>query len=181
MSDTPSYVRVLNAIAVGERRGRELFDAWANATSDAVLARTLRTVAIREGEHAAAFTKRLCELGYEVREKPDPDFAVRLNALRSDASDVHKFESVFGYGRERSDEALGRIFDDTTIDPPTGALLGRFIAEERDSGRLLQAAYRRAKSGPSNIDDDGIAELTRRLDRLTRTIEELKSLRKRRN
>ena len=36
---------------------------------------------------------------------------------------------------------LGRMFDDTTIDPQTGALLGRFIAEERDSLRMFQACY----------------------------------------
>ena len=33
------------------------------------------------------------------------------------------------------------FFNDTSIDPETGALLGRYIAEERDSGRRLQAAY----------------------------------------
>ncbi len=44
------------------------------------------------------------------------------------------------------DEGLSGIFADTTIDPITGALLGRFIAEERDTQRLLEAQYEQAQS-----------------------------------
>ena len=148
MSDKPSYLKVLNAIAVGETRGHALFDAWAKATRDARLAGTLKIVAIRECEHAAAFTKRLCELGYSVLERPAEDFEARLQTLRSNVSDVEKFESVFGYGRERGDEGLSGIFADKTIDPLTGKLLGRFIAEERDTRRRLEAQYERIKAGP---------------------------------
>jgi hypothetical protein len=201
MSDKPSYVKVLNAIAVGEARGHALFEAWAKATRDTELAATLRRVAIRECEHAAVFTKRLCELGYSVREKPAGDFETRLQKLRSDASDAEKFESVLGYGRERGDEGLNGIFADTTIDPLTGKLLGRFIAEERDTRRLLQTQYERVKAGSMRgetvaangeaaatsgqvadavLDDAGFAQISERLERLTRTIEELKILRQRR-
>jgi hypothetical protein len=179
MSDKPSYLKVLNAIAVGEARGHALFDTWAKTTRDAELAGTLRMVAIRECEHAAVFTKRLCELGYDVREKPADDLEARLQKLRSDASDAEKFESVFGYGRERRDEGLSGIFADTTIDPVTGKLLGRFIAEERDTQRCLQAAYERVKA--ASIDDDGLAQISARLERLRRTIEELKVLRQKRH
>jgi rubrerythrin len=179
MSEKPSYLKVLNAIAVGEARGHALFDAWAKATSDAELAATLKVVAIRECEHAAVFTKRLCELGYDVREKPAADFEARLQKLQSDASDAEKFESVFGYGRERGDEGLGGIFADTTIDPVTGKLLGRFIAEERDTRRRLQSAYERIKA--TSVDDAGLAQISARLEKLTRTIEELKVLRQKRH
>jgi hypothetical protein len=175
MSDKPSYLKVLNAIAVGEARGQVLFDAWAATTRDPELAQTLKVVAIREGEHAAVFRKRLCELGYDVREKPADDFEPRLAKLRSDMSDAAKFESVFGYGRQRGDEGLGGIFADTTIDPITGALLGRFIAEERDTRRKLEAQYERVKV--ASIDDTGLAQISQRLERLTKTIEELKVLR----
>ncbi len=178
MSDKPSYLKVLNAIAVGEARGHALFDAWAKTTHDAELAATLKVVAIRECEHAAVFTKRLCELGYDVRDKPAADFETRLQQLRSDVSDTEKFETVFGYGRERGDEGLGGIFADTTIDPLTGKLLGRFIAEERDTQRRLQAAYERVKA--TTIDDAGLAQISQRLERLTQTIEELKVLRQKR-
>jgi hypothetical protein len=183
MSETPSYVKVLNAIVNGERRRQALFYAWAAVTADTDLKHTLTAVAIREGEHAAAFTKRLCELGYEVRDKPAADFEPRLAKLRSNASDVDKFESVFGYGRECRDAGLGSIFEDRSIDPRTGALLGRFIAEERDTGRRLQAAYESRKrvhkirSG-APTEEPGLAQITQRLERLTQTIEELKALRR---
>src|SRR5215471_13994928 len=100
MTGAPSYVDTLNTLAVGEARGRDLYEAWAAATPDAVLARTLRAVAIREGEHAAAFRKRLCELGYSVGENQDAGFTQRLTKLRSNATDLDKFESVLGFGRE---------------------------------------------------------------------------------
>ncbi len=138
MSDKPSYLKVLNAIAVGEARGHALFDAWAKATRDAELANTLNVVAIRECEHAAVFTKRLCELGYSVLEKPAEDFETRLQTLRSDVSDAEKFESVFGYGRERGDEGLGGIFADTTIDP-----LHRQAARTLHRGRTRHASTAR--------------------------------------
>jgi coenzyme F420-reducing hydrogenase delta subunit len=175
MSDKPSYLKVLNAIANGEARGYALFDAWAKTTRDAELAQTLKIVAIRENEHAAAFTKRMCELGYDVRDKPAADFDARLQCVRSSISDAEKFESAFGYGRERGDEGLAGIFNDTTIDPVTGALLGRFIAEERDTTRRLQAAYERVKV--TSMDDSGLDQISQRLERLTKTIEELKAMR----
>ena len=106
------------------------------------------------------------------------DFETRLQTLRSDVSDAEKFESVFGYGRERGDEGLGRIFADTTIDPLTGKLLGRFIAEERDTRRRLEAQYERVKA--TSVDDAGLAQISERLERLAKTIEELKVLRQKR-
>ena len=65
-----------------------------------------------------------------------------------------------------------------TIDPLTGKLLGRFIAEERDTRRRLEAQYERIKS--TSIDDVGLAQISERLERLTKTIEELKALRQKR-
>jgi hypothetical protein len=165
----------LNAIAVGEARGHALFDAWADTTTDAELAGLLRFVAIRECEHAAAFTKRLCEMGYSVQPRPDPDFDSRLALLRSSECDREKFERAFGYPKHAPDAALGAIFTDTTIDIDTGALLGRFIAEERDTTRRLQAAYERVVA--SRDAAPGLDEIASRLERLTRTIEELKVLR----
>jgi hypothetical protein len=176
MSAKPSYLKVLNAIASGEARGRALFDAWASTTRDRELAQTLRVVAIREGEHAAAFTKRLCELGYGVRQRPTADFETRLAKLSSDATDVEKFESVFGYGQPRDDEGLGGIFSDTTIDPITGALLGRFIAEERDTQRRLAEQYDRIRCPNGN--DAKLAQITQRLERLTSAVAELKAKRR---
>ena len=182
MSDKPSYLGLLNTIVAGEARGYALYDAWAKATSDQELARALNTVAIREGEHAAVFTKRLCELGYAVIEKPAADFETRLAKVRSDCSDMEKFETVFGFGRasaEFVERQLREIFADTTIDPLTGALLGRFIAEEHDSRRRLQAQYDRVKG--ASTDDASLDEFSERLERIARTIRELKAMRQTRN
>ena len=66
MTKKPSYLGLLNAIAYGEGEGAEYLAAWAGVTSDPEVRRALRTVIAREAEHAAAFTKRLDELGYEV-------------------------------------------------------------------------------------------------------------------
>jgi hypothetical protein len=183
MSDKPSYLGLLNTIAVAEARGHALYDAWASTTKDTELARTLTTVAIRECEHSAVFTKRLCELGYEVREKPAPDFEARLATLRSDCSDAEKFERAFGFGHESPnpvERQLAGIFDDRTIDPITGALLGRFIAEEHDSRRRLQAEYDRITRAVSG-DSASLDEFSQRLERIARSIRELKATHQTRN
>ncbi|HSG88136.1 MAG TPA: hypothetical protein VLA56_02930 [Pseudomonadales bacterium] len=144
MDTKPSYLGLLNAIAVGEARGERLLAAWADATADEALAATLRVVAVREREHAAAFAKRICELGFAVREDDDPEFEARLACARGAPSDTQRFETLLDFGGERDTVAgLDALLADRSIDPQTGALLGRFIAEERDSDRLLHAHYER--------------------------------------
>lgn len=179
MSDKPSYLGLLNAIAVGESRGYELLAAWSKQARNPAVADALNFVAIREQEHAAAFTKRLCELGYEVRQKPNDRFAAHLELANSDKDDREKFEEILGYGAgsesDGDEDPLGKLFDDKSIDPQTGALLGRFVAEERDSGRRLRAAYEQLESLPA--DDSMLRDIAERLDRLSCTLEELKTLR----
>lgn len=144
----PSYLGLLNAIAVGEAAAEPLFNNWAAVTADESLARALRCVGMREGEHAKAFAKRMLELGYEVR-YPEPAAAEadRLAmAGATDCSDVAKFEAL-GFGRGQAEtDVFDPMFTDKTIDPITGGLLGRYIAEERDSVRLLTAEYERLKA-----------------------------------
>jgi hypothetical protein len=98
-------------------------------------------------EHGWAFEKRLNELGYQLQ--PTDNKAVKkLNRLmRSKASDADKF-AAFGIGAkpagkasDEPDRLLG-LLADKSIDPGTGELIGRFICEERDSGQLLNKAYR---------------------------------------
>ncbi len=146
----PSYVGLLNAISVAETAAEPLFLAWAARTSDAKLAETLRFVGMREGEHGKAFAKRLLELGYEVRqpEQPGPD-PEALKIADSRRSDLRKFEEL-GFGQGQSDsDVFDNMFTDKTIDPITGGLLGRYIAEERDSVRRLSAEYERIKRADS--------------------------------
>ncbi|MDZ7670066.1 MAG: hypothetical protein U5Q16_11830 [Gammaproteobacteria bacterium] len=186
MSDKPSYLGLLNAIAVGEWRGHALLSAWRDSTSNADLAAILDQVAIREQEHAAAFTKRLCELGYGLKQSPSGEFEETLAVARSAASDADKFRRVLGYGGTDDGarpDPLERIFEDRSIDPQTGALLGRFIAEERDSERCLRAAWARLApaepAGTGSSDEETVlADIAARIDRLAGTLEELKKLRR---
>ena len=142
MGDKPSYLGLLNAIAVGELGGEALFCAWAETTLDDDVRGVLRTVQLREAEHARSFAKRLDELGYGVLDKPDPSLAGRVAIARStEMSDCEKFERL-GFAKEPDGpDIFSRFFDDTTIDPTTGALMGRYVAEERDTGRLLRGCY----------------------------------------
>lgn len=178
-----TYLPLLNSIAVNEGKAEKLLSAWAGATRDEALAAALRFVAIREGEHAWAFTKRLCELGQAVCEEKAfqvfKDFDATLAFLGSDAADCEK---VARFGGKRDKDAAPRkdpfasFFNDASIDPQTGELLGRYICEERDSGRRLTAEYDRvmaAARGPA----DEIAELRACLVSLQDEIAKLKGLR----
>ena len=138
----PSYLGLLNAIALGEGRAHQYLSCWAAKTPDADVKKIIATVAIREGEHSHAFTKRLCELGFAVQDRPDPTFEKNMAIANADCSDLEKFEAL-GYGRggEMRRDPFKGIFDDESIDVQTGELLGRYIAEERDSGRMLRGCY----------------------------------------
>src|SRR4051812_13428136 len=72
MSDKPTYLGLLNGIALAETAAGHYLTAWADCTPSTDVRGVLRTVAAREREHGAAFAKRISELGYEVREKTDP-------------------------------------------------------------------------------------------------------------
>jgi rubrerythrin len=138
----PSYLGLLNAVAVGELGGERLFKAWAGATPDPAVRSLCETVALREAEHARSFAKRIDELGFTVRRRDDPELPDRVAMAKSKKlSDVEKFERL-GFAREPGDrDIFSRFFEDMTIDIQTGELLGRYISEERDTGRRLRACY----------------------------------------
>jgi rubrerythrin len=141
----PSYLGLLNAIAIGEAEGAEYLSAWAAVTKDPDVERALRTVIAREAEHAAAFTKRLDELGYGVLSRPNPNHAKRVRLAKSPKSDLEKLEA-FGFDRDPSSpDIFDRMFTNHDIDVATGALLGRYIAEERDTLRLLHGVVRKLR------------------------------------
>jgi Mn-containing catalase len=141
----PSYLGLLNAIALGEADGAQYLAAWLSVTDDPDVTRALRTVIARETEHAAAFTKRLDELGYTVLARTDPKHAKRVRLARSNKSDVEKLEA-FGFARDPSSpDIFDRMFNNHDIDVTTGALLGRYIAEERDTLRLLHGVHRKLR------------------------------------
>lgn len=162
----PTYLPLLNSIAVNEAKGERLLQTWADSTKDTQLKSVLEFVAIREGEHAMAFTKRMCELGYEVDEESAyqvfKDFDGLLKCAASNASDAEKVAMLSSDSGGEGKDPFRGFFNDTTIDPQTGALLGRYIAEERDSGRLLRSEYDRVcgQRAPVSNTDAQIAELS---------------------
>ena len=147
----PSYLGLLNALAVAESAAEPLLLAWADTTKDKPLAKTLRFVAMREGEHGKAFAKRMLELGFEVRSpKSTAQQEEAIALVTSGRSDIAKLEALKFNKAPGTTDVFDSMFSDKTIDPTTGAILGRYIAEERDSGRRLAAEYERLVASPKN-------------------------------
>lgn len=144
MGDKPSYLGLLNAVAQGEWRAHQYLNDWIAMTDDPEVQSVLRTVAAREGEHAMSFTKRLDELGFAIKPREPDAFETRsADIARSNRSDLDKLDAL-GYGTRRepsAPDAFDDFFRDHSIDPTTGALLGRYVCEERDSERRLQALH----------------------------------------
>ena len=141
----PSYLFTLNQIAMTELRAYEFYLAWAQATSNPDVDKVMRIVAIRELEHASAFQSHIYDMGFLPIDGPHefgPQCDEWLALFRSDASDLDKFR---GFGFSAADKLPRDIFHefflDTTLDAKTGALLGRYIAEERESATMFLHVY----------------------------------------
>ncbi|MBV9253806.1 MAG: hypothetical protein JO054_06220 [Actinobacteria bacterium] len=73
------------------------------------------------------------------------------------------------------------MFTDHSIDIRTGELLGRYIAEERDSGRILKSCYealkaRGGKSRVSTSDDSRLSALETKLDAVCAAIGDMQTM-----
>jgi hypothetical protein len=184
VSDKPSYLGLLNAVAVAETNAHEYLRAWIDVTPSADVCAVLRTVAAREGEHGMTFAKRINELGYEVRwAKDDADHARKLEIARSDRSDLEKMKALGLHRIDTGDrpDVFDNFFHDHSIDIHTGALLGRYIAEERDSGRLLRGCYEQLKAAAKSrraevADGDRLGGLEEKIDTVCRAVEELRQI-----
>jgi hypothetical protein len=181
MSDKPSYLGLLNAIALGEGRAHTYLSAWVAKTTNPDVRSVLSTVAAREGEHGMSFAKRINELGYSVRDKDDPGFEKRLAIASSDRSDLEKMEKL-GLGRldtgDRPD-LFDDVFKDHTIDIATGALLGRYVTEERDSARMLRCCYEQLKTGAATSSlgaSDRLEAVEAKVDALCAAVDELRQM-----
>jgi rubrerythrin len=155
VSDKPSYLGLLNAVAIAESNAYEYLTPWIAVTPSPEVAAVLRTVAAREGEHAMSFARRINELGFEVRPKADPDRERRLEIAGSDRSDLEKLKA-FGLHRLDSGDRpdiFDNFFADHSIDIRTGELLGRYIAEERDTARLLRGCYEQLQAAAADEPD----------------------------
>src|SRR5947209_8883258 len=148
MSEAPSYLALLNGISNAESNAYCWFSAWIEKTSNPDVKCVLQTVAAREGEHGLAFAKRINELGFEVKRKDDGKAAEMLAIAASDCPDVEKFEALGLCDLEEGVLSyFDNVFRDHTIDPQTGGLLGRYIAVEHDTARLLSACYQQPPAG----------------------------------
>jgi rubrerythrin len=182
MSDKPSYLGLLNAIAVAEAEAHEYLTVWADVTPSADVRRVLLAVAAREGEHGMTFAKRINELGYEVRRKENPNQQKAIALVKSDRSDLKKMQKLNLdklYTGDKPDIFDG-LFKDHTIDIRTGELLGRYISEERDSARLLRSCYEQLvaadTSGTAEPATDALASLDAKVDALCGAVEELREI-----
>lgn len=180
----PSYVGTLNRIAQAEDGGGQIFRAWRDATSCAEIRPVLNMVMIREYEHSLAFEKRLCELGYALRVNKDQKAELKktVEFFGSKASDgekfkrlgVHKYKSASERPKDEKDPLLA-LLADRSIDPTTAGLLGRFIAEERDSGAELHAAYKSMPKAGRTASTQDVNALCAEIGRLKTKVRKLRS------
>ena len=183
-SNKPSYLGLLNAIAIAEGRAQTYLCAWAERTPSADVRRVLLTVAAREGEHAASFAKRINELGYEVRRKEADELDKAMAIVTSDRSDLEKMKALKLHRLDTGDkpDIFDDFFKDHSIDIRTGELLGRYIAEERDTARLLRACYEELKLHAGEASDghesssNGVGRLEAKVDALCAAVDELRRL-----
>jgi rubrerythrin len=142
--NAPTYLKKLNDLAITEGRAYDFYLAWADKSDDVELQKVMRYVAVREIEHAWALKKRIQELGYEFVDGPCALCDEWHALFASDASDIEKFRG-FGFDDPETlpKDDFADIFNDLTLDPETGALLGRYVAEERDSATMFLRVYQR--------------------------------------
>ena len=114
MSDKPSYLGLLNAVALAEGNAACYLNEWADVTKDAEVRKVILTVAAREAEHAAAFTKRINELGFELLPKDDPELPGKIDLVKSDCSDLEKLEAL-GLGKESASRPTSSTASSGTI------------------------------------------------------------------
>ena len=181
MADKPSYLGLLNAVSCAETRAHAYLTAWADVTPDPDVRAVLLTVAAREGEHGMAFAKRINELGFELQPTDDPNFESRMELARSrDKSDLEKLEAVGLLDfcpAEGEPDVFDNFFRDHSIDIRTGELLGRYIAEERDSLRLVSGCASILKSRSNGGSTSAqLAGLENKVDAVCRAVEELRQI-----
>ena len=144
--------------------------------------KVLLTVAAREGEHGMTFAKRINELGYEVRCNDDSNLQKAMALVKSDRSDLKKMEKLKLNTLDTGDkpDIFDGLFKDHSIDIRTGELLGRYIAEERDTARLLRSCYEQLvaadKAGSASPRRESLTSLETKVDALCGAVEELRQI-----
>jgi rubrerythrin len=181
MPDKPSYLGLLNAVSLAETRAHAYLSAWADTTSDPEVRAVLLKVAAREGEHGMSFAKRINELGYQLECTEDPHFEDQMAIATADCSDLEKAEALNLLRFCTADgepDIFDNFFRDHSIDIRTGELLGRYIAEERDTMRLFQACHAQlsAQAAGAAPAGDRLASLEDKIDTVCQAVEELRQI-----
>lgn len=177
--DKPSYLGLLNAVALAEGEAHDYLRAWIGVTGSDDVRAVLAKIAAREGEHASSFARRINELGYEVRDKPNDRREKAIALVSSDCSDLEKMEALNLHRLDTRDkpDIFDDFFKDHSIDIATGALLGRYIAEERDTARLFRQCYEQLKEetggASASRSGDRLSSLERKVDDLCDTVGDL--------
>jgi rubrerythrin len=154
----PRYLGTLNAIALAESAAGRYLSAWADVTPNEGLREILRCVAARETSHGDVFARRIRELGFELRPREDPEAQARYRKYASpDISDLEKVGPEPSDGEPDPFAAIEQQLSEGLYDPLTALLMRWYIAEERDSGRLLRSCYAqvRAEAKPASSNGAG--------------------------
>jgi hypothetical protein len=132
-----------------------------------------------------AFAKRINELGFELQPTDDPGFSDRLETVKSrDKTDLEKLDAIGLLDfcvADGEPDVFDNFFRDHSIDIQTGELLGRYIAEERDTLRLVSGCAStlasRANGGTSAAGtSDQLASLESKVDAVCRAVEDLQQI-----
>ena len=187
MSERPTYLPMLEAIANAEGQGRDYYQAWYEHTTDPDLKETVRVVANRDFEHSLAFQEADGRLGFECQPAEILDFSKQTEIVTSDCSDWEKLQALEELTdladkvADPKNDPFGKLFRDLTIDIQTGALLGRYIAEDREfrPDARLPASAMVAKYGSADGGDDASVDrlgvLEEKLDALCAAVEQLQA------
>ena len=144
MSEKPSYLGLLNAVSVAETDAGQYLAAWAAVTPSKDVRAVINTIALRETEHGLAFAKRIDELGYRSsprRTRRTPSGWPSPARPRCRTRRSSRPSGSAGARRTARRDVFDTFFENKDLDPVTGGLLGRYVAEERDSGRKFAECY----------------------------------------
>ena len=184
MPEKPSYLGLLNAVSLAESRAHCYLSAWADVTTNDDVRAVLRTVALREGEHGMAFAKRIDELGFCLEQRDDPKFDEQMaTASSTTMTDLEKMEKLrlTEFLVDDGPDIFDKFFADHSIDIQTGALLGRYICEERDTLQKFKCCYdllKASANGAGKVATSGasaadLRSLEAKVDALCETVEQL--------
>ena len=183
MADKPSYLGLLNAVSNAETRAYCYLTAWAEVTTDPDVRAVLLTVAAREGEHGwhspSASTSLASSCSPPTTRDSRTAWPSRRRATRPTSRSSTRSVCSTTARAEGEPDVFDNFFRDHSIDIQTGELLGRYIAEERDTLRLVSGCASILKSrtnGSASPSADQLAGLENKVDAVCRAVEELRQI-----